>query len=71
MGDREAARAAVEAVEALIADVGLDDDLRDFGLTEDDVPAMVERTATLERLLAGNPRRIDETALEAMYRDAR
>jgi alcohol dehydrogenase class IV len=69
--DREGARAAVTAVEELIDDVGLTDDLRDVGVTADALPDLVDRTATLERLLVGNPRRVDEAALEAMYRDAR
>jgi alcohol dehydrogenase class IV len=68
--DREAADRAAAAVAALRADVGLPDGLSALGVGEDDVAALADRTTALERLLAGNPRRVDRAAAERICRDA-
>jgi alcohol dehydrogenase class IV len=60
---------AADAVARLARDVGVDG-LADLGVDESDVPALAERTMGLERLLAGNPRRVDREAIELICRDA-
>jgi len=60
---------AAGAVERLAGDVGITG-LADLGVDEDDVPALAERTMDLERLLAGNPRRLDREDVERICLDA-
>ncbi len=66
----ESAEAAARAVEKLAADVGIDGGLSTLGIDESDVSHLAERASRLERLLAGNPRRIDRDGLEAIIIDA-
>ena len=66
----ESSEAAARAVEKLAADVGIDGGLSALGIGDSDVAHLAERANQLERLLAGNPRRIDRDDLEAIIRDA-
>ncbi len=66
----ESADLAAHAVEKLAADVGIDGGLSSLDISESDVPHLAERANQLERLLVGNPRRIDRDALEVIIRDA-
>ena len=66
----ESAEAAARAVEKLAADVGIDGGLSALGIAESDVSHLAERASQLKRLLAGNPRRIDQDDLETIIRDA-
>lgn len=66
----EGARRGADAVRELIDDVGLPTQLGELGVSEDGLPELVDKTAQLQRLLVGNPRRIDEDALETLYRSA-
>ncbi len=60
---------APAAIERLADDVGIGG-LSDLGVEEGDVPALAERTMELERLLAGNPRRLDREDVERICLDA-
>jgi alcohol dehydrogenase class IV len=64
----EAAEAAARAVERLAADVGIDGGLSSLGIDEADVDGIADRANRLERLLAGNPRRVDRDDLEGIIR---
>ncbi|KKF39684.1 alcohol dehydrogenase [Halorubrum saccharovorum] len=64
----DAAEAAAVAVERLASDVGIDGGLSTLGIEEDDAGHIAERASTLERLLAGNPRRVTKTDLEEIVR---
>lgn len=66
--DAEAAVAAATAVEDLAADVGIEGGLSSLGVGEDDVGHLAERASSLQRLLAGNPRRITRDDLETIIR---
>lgn len=57
--EREAAEKAAEAVDELARDVGMPDGLAEVGVTEDEIPRLAEDTTKLQRLLVGNPRRVD------------
>lgn len=65
-----AAASAADAVATLAADVGAPEGLGALGVAPDDVPALAAKATTLERLLAGNPRRVDEADAAAICRDA-
>lgn len=67
---RAGASVGAEAVEGLIRDIDLPEGLGALGVTEEDIPTLVEKTQQLERLLVGNPRRVDQEALSRMYSDA-
>lgn len=69
-GDDRTASGAAEWVARLVRDTGLPDGLGALGVEESDIDVLVEKTLKLERLLVGNPRRIDADALETIYRDA-
>lgn len=66
----EAGRQGARAVERLVSNLDLPEGLGDLGVREADVPLLVEKTLQLERLLVGNPRRIDEEKLETLYRES-
>ena len=69
MTDREAAEAAVEAVEDLIATVDLPAGLEDLGVEEADLPEIAEKSMdTFE--IHDNPRPADAEDLLAVARDA-
>lgn len=60
----EAAEAAATAVERLAADIDIEGGLSTLGVEEENVNHLAERASTLQRLLAGNPRRVDQDDLE-------
>lgn len=70
LGRTEAAEAAARGVETLAADVGIDGGLASLDVSESDVSHLAERAGQLERLLAGNPRKIEQSDLETIIRDA-
>ncbi|MFB6112852.1 MAG: hydroxyacid-oxoacid transhydrogenase [Halodesulfurarchaeum sp.] len=70
LDQREAAEAAATAVEELADDVGLPDGLSDFGLEEEDVDHLADRTMDLQRLLVGNPRRVTREDVVSMCRES-
>ena len=62
---REAACLALNAVEALIEDCGIDDKLSDFNITEKDFPELAKVAMTVARPLENNPRKVTiEDAIE-------
>jgi alcohol dehydrogenase class IV len=66
----EAAEAAARGVEKLAADVGIEGGLTTIGIDENDVEHLAERASKLERLLTGNPRKIERDDLEAILRES-
>lgn len=64
----EAAEAAATAVDRLSADVGIEGGLSTLDIDDGDVKHIAERASTLQRLLAGNPRRVDQDSLETIIR---
>lgn len=67
---REAAYLAVDAVEALIEDCGIDSSIRDFGVKEDDFPALADVAVTVARPLENNPRKMTKEDMIAIYAEA-
>ncbi len=63
----EAAEKAAEAVEELAADIGIPDGLSAAGVTEAELPRFAEDTMELQRLLVGNPRRMDADDVEGIF----
>jgi alcohol dehydrogenase class IV len=63
LGRDAAAIAAADAVRDLARDVGAPTGLGALGVSEDEVSDLASAAAALERLLAGNPRRMDEDDL--------
>lgn len=55
---REAAFLALEAVEALIEDCGIDSDLSDFDISEKDFSELAKVAMTVARPLENNPRKV-------------
>ncbi len=55
---REAAFLALEAVEALIEDCGIDSSLSDFDISEKDFPELAKVAMTVARPLENNPRKM-------------
>ncbi|APX97108.1 hydroxyacid-oxoacid transhydrogenase [Natronorubrum daqingense] len=68
--DREAGERAAIAVESLCADIGIPDGLAELGVEDDDIPRLAEKTAEIQRLLIGNPRRVTTDDLESIFADA-
>ena len=67
---REAAYLAVEAVEALIEDCGVESSIRDFGVKETDFPALADVAVTVARPLENNPRKMTKEDMIAIYAEA-
>ncbi|MDP2853956.1 MAG: iron-containing alcohol dehydrogenase [Smithellaceae bacterium] len=67
---REAAYLAVDAVEALIEDCGVDSSIRDFGVEEKDFPALADIAMTVARPLENNPRKMTKEDMIAIYAEA-
>ncbi len=68
--DVEAARAAVEAVDAIVAGLDLPPTLRDLGLKQDQVTDVATLGLQATRLVENNPRRLDLDAMLAITRAA-
>lgn len=67
---RDAALCAVDAVEDLIFDCGVDSSLETLGVEEDDLQGLAEEAMTVARPLANNPRRISMQDAVEIYHDA-
>ncbi|MDQ1278397.1 MAG: alcohol dehydrogenase [Thermodesulfobacteriota bacterium] len=67
---REAAYLAVEAVNALVEDCGIQTNLEDLGISEDDFEEMAKIALTVARPLANNPRQLTLEDAVAIYEDA-
>jgi len=67
---REVAYLAVDAVEALIEDCGITSKMKDFGVKEEDFPALADVAATVARPLENNPRKITKEDMIAIYAEA-
>ncbi|MGO4003902.1 iron-containing alcohol dehydrogenase [Pseudomonas fluorescens] len=67
--EASAAQAFVEAIEALVRDSGLETRLSRLGIDEDAIAPMAKDVVTgLQRLIASNPRDMDEAQVQAIYR---
>jgi alcohol dehydrogenase len=69
LSDEEAARRGVEAIRALVQEVGIPATLKDYGLDPDDldIPQLVE-DAMKSRNIVTNPRPVTPADLEELYR---
>jgi alcohol dehydrogenase class IV len=65
--DQKAERAA-DAVGKLAADVGIPGGVSELGVTEDEIPTLAADTMEVQRLLAGNPRRVEQDDVEGILR---
>lgn len=64
--DEQAAR----SVEQLAEEVGIEGGLTTLGIEESDVAYIAEQASKLDRLLAGNPRRLNSSDLESIIRES-
>lgn len=67
---REAAMLAVKAIRELSRDVNIPVSLREVGVEEGDIDALVEGTASQNRLLSNNPRAISPVDIKNIYQEA-
>ncbi len=67
-GEDEAAEKAAVAVQRLSDDVGIPSGLAELGVREDEVGTLADNAMQLERLLVGNPRRLEREDLETILR---
>ncbi|MCF8054539.1 MAG: iron-containing alcohol dehydrogenase [Deltaproteobacteria bacterium] len=63
----DAAEAALQAVELLVADCNIGAKLQDFGVTEQDLPAMAKEAMEVARPLANNPRKLGVDDAVSIY----
>lgn len=64
----EAAEKAAIAVQKLSDDVGIPSGLAELGVEENEIETLAENGMQLERLLVGNPRRVEQDDLEEILR---
>jgi len=67
---RDAAYLALEAVEALIEDCGIEQSLKSLGIHRKDFPALADAAMTVARPLENNPRRITRQDAIEIYKRA-
>lgn len=70
LATRDAAFLAVELVESLIEDCGIDESLESLDVSQDDFPEMAQIALTVARPLANNPRRVTAEDAVNIYYDA-
>jgi alcohol dehydrogenase len=68
--DREAAYLAVDAVESLIEDCGIEASIQDFGVKQEDFAALADVAMTVARPLENNPRKMTKEDMIAIYAQA-
>lgn len=68
MSQREAAQAAVSALQTLASDVRIPSSLREFGLKDEHIPELAKGVMKVTRLLANNPRQLSVEDAEEIYR---
>jgi alcohol dehydrogenase len=66
---RERAQRMVKAIRELVDDLQIPKHLREFGVSEQHIPALSQGVMKVTRLLANNPRRITQADAEAIYRE--
>jgi alcohol dehydrogenase class IV len=69
MNLRERAQRMVKAIRELVDDLQIPKRLREFGVSEQHIPALAQGVMKVTRLLANNPRRITPADAEAIYRE--
>ncbi len=67
---RTLALEGLEAIRTLALDLNVPQNLRDFGVKAEDVPALSEAVLLVTRLLANNPRKVTYKDAEAIYTKA-
>lgn len=67
---RDAAEMSVAAVRQLMVDIGLPQTLGEIGITEAQLPDMVNGAMAVTRLLINSPRRLNFTDIETIFREA-
>jgi alcohol dehydrogenase len=65
---RDAAHAAVKALETLAEDLRIPNHLGEFGVKSEDIPALAEGVMKVTRLLANNPRELTLEDAQEIYR---
>lgn len=66
----ERAERAADAVDKLAADIGIPDGVAELGVTEAEIPDLAADTMEIQRLLAGNPRRVEREDIEGILRES-
>jgi alcohol dehydrogenase class IV len=66
---RDSAYLAVDAVESLIEDCGIQTSLARFGVTEEDLPTLARIALTVARPLANNPRKVSADDAIEIYKE--
>ena len=60
----------VEFLHKFCRQLNIPSGLRNFGITEDDIPALAAEAIKVERLLKNNPRKLSVKEIEAIYLEA-
>ena len=67
LDEQASAQAAVEAMRKLAIDLKIPDQLSGFGVQEKDIPMLAEGVMKVTRLLANNPRELNQKDAEEIY----
>ncbi len=67
LSDADAAFKAVEAIKGLLTNVGVPQNLRDYGIKEEDLPKLVEGGMNQARLFVPNPRNLTKEDVEKIF----
>lgn len=70
LSPRSAAKATIQTIGILLEDLKMKKGLREFGVTDADVPRLAAAALKVTRLLANNPRTITQKDAEKIYQNA-
>ena len=65
-----AAAKSMDAVKKLLATVNISSRLSDYGVSEKDIPTLVQGSLKQSRFYVPNPRNLTEADIETIYRNA-
>jgi alcohol dehydrogenase len=70
LNDKRAALQMIEAIDNLVKDLNLPNDLGKFGVCEEHIPELSKSVMKVTRLLANNPRKLTPADAERIYMEA-
>lgn len=68
--DVQAAEKMIKLIVDLIKSIGIPDNIKQFGVSESDIPKMAEEASKIDRLLRNNPRELSLDEIELIYYNA-
>ena len=69
MSDEEKAERVIARLEEIVGELDIPR-LSSFGITQEDIPPLAKAGLEVTRLMVNNPRKMDQSEAEAIFREA-